>query len=76
MPPIGEHAPQATTLVTTADLHRILAELASARRFVASCGRMNREDKIALYSRLSEIDKIASRNLQLSLFSPEQRSQG
>jgi hypothetical protein len=74
--PIGEHAPLATTEVTTNDLHRILAELASARRFIASCGRMNKEDKIALYSRLREIDKIASRNLQLSLFTPAQRSHG
>lgn len=74
--PIGEHAPPATTTVTTADLHRILAELASARRFIASCGRMNGPDKIALYSKLRAIDKVVARNLQLSLFSPEQRVHG
>lgn len=74
--PIGEHAPLATTLVTTNELHAILRELASARSFIARCGRMNGPDKIALYSKLRAIDKIVSRNLQLSLFSPEQRSHG
>lgn len=74
--PIGAHAPQPTTTVTTADLHRILAELASARRYIASCGRMNKQDKIALYSKLREIDKVVARNLQLSFFSPEQRISG
>jgi len=74
--PIGQHAPPATTSVTTNELHRILAELASARRFIQSCGRMSREDKIAMYTKLRNIDKIVSRNLQLSLFSPEQRSHG
>jgi hypothetical protein len=74
--PIGEHAPPATTSVTTAELHAILVQLASARRFINSCARMNREDKIALYTKLREIDKIVSRNLQLSLFTPAQRSHG
>lgn len=74
--PIGEHAPPPTTPVSTAELHRILAEIASARRFINACGRMNREDKIALYTKLRNIDKIVSRNLQLSLFSPAQRSHG
>lgn len=73
---IGEHAPQPTTAVTTADLHRVLRELASARRYIASCGRMNKADKVALYCNLREIDKVVSRNLQLSLFSPAQRISG
>lgn len=73
---IGDHAPPQTTPVTTAELHHILAHVASARTFVARCARMNREDKIALYTKLRAIDKIASSNLQLSLFSPAQRSHG
>jgi len=73
---IGEREPAPTTEVETRELHRILAELASARSFINRCGRMNREDKIALYTKLRAIDKIVSRNLQLSLFSPAQRSHG
>lgn len=74
--PIGEHAPRSTTVVLTDDLTAIQAQVAAVRRHVASNGRMNRDDKVAVYTKLQAIDKICIRNIQLSLFSPEQRSHG
>lgn len=74
--PIGQHAPPATVPVTTNDIAAIQAQVAAVRRHVASNGRMNREDKVAVYTKLQAIDKICIRNIQLSLFSPEQRSHG
>jgi hypothetical protein len=68
--------PDRTSPVATGDLHALARELGNVRGAISRNARMIREEKIYLFGRLKLADAIVEKNLQLSLFSPAQRSNG